>query len=623
MDEPEEPIKLALVDSLGKIVSDIYQGLKGLAKDQKAAVLNDAAAGFAKLMRETYARRSKIKTIVDPDISVDLRQIFVAPHLTRESKLITFDHLVEGLQPGARVVVSGTAGAGKSLLLKAALLQIIEFWQTPIPIFVELRALNGRTEEPEPLKNLIVETVSSYVRGFDQNRLEHGLFHGKFMLLLDALDEVDHGIRPRVIKEILRFSERNRQTIIVVSSRPDDIFSSWEEFQVCHVKGLSKSESAQVVKNLPYKNIEDLKPSFLVEIIEKQFETHREFLSVPLLLVMMLLVYRSFAEVPDKVINFYKRAFDTLFQGHDSMKSESGGKPYKRRTQSDLALEDFTKTFAAFCAASYIDRKISLTEDEALDLARRAITSSDVIAKPEPFLADLQQSVCVLQRDGTELSFVHRSFQEYFAATYLTRCDWSEERRLIALKRVGRKLARDNVASMMRELDVGVFENRWLLPALSHLIVMLEPPPGEDAAAHITHTLLGSFQCRFIGEGLYSAGWDISPVGEIWEFIGSAVPDSRLHGLHPTAFFQLGSEVDLAKKFGVATDITKISTTEEEWTLSCPVKLSDPLRQFFSASRTGRRLRRDAARLPKVKKVIEESVSARREREFDLFGGGS
>ena len=53
---------------------------------------------------------------------------------------------------------------------------------------------------------------------------------------------------------------------------------------------------------------------------------------------------------------------------------------------------------------------------------RRAFDFEDKdVSLADSFLRDLLKSVCVMQIEGVEYTFTHRSFQEYFAAYFISR----------------------------------------------------------------------------------------------------------------------------------------------------------------------------------------------------------
>ncbi len=53
---------------------------------------------------------------------------------------------------------------------------------------------------------------------------------------------------------------------------------------------------------------------------------------------------------------------------------------------------------------------------------RRAFDFEDKdVSLADSFLRDLLESVCVMQIEGVEYTFTHRSFQEYFAPYFISR----------------------------------------------------------------------------------------------------------------------------------------------------------------------------------------------------------
>ena len=191
----------------------------------------------------------------------------------------------------------------------------------------------------------------------------------------------------------------------------------------------------------------------------------------------MLLTYEEFAEIPDKMHMFYSQAFDTLYQKHDAQKEQ-----YQRRTHAGLTREDFKSCFATFCAMSYLEQNYSFDEATLLETARNAVnyskqTSSKQTSKafakvtPKQFIDDLRESVCMLQADGLEMTFVHRSFQEYFAALFVTNVHGSTAKKIVdeyAL-RFG-----DSVMTMALDMDREAIEKEWVLPSIAEFEQLLD-----------------------------------------------------------------------------------------------------------------------------------------------------
>jgi hypothetical protein len=447
-----------LLNSVSAVVADIYRDMKLAGIGVAAKARNEVAAGFSKLIRESYARRSMVKTLVESDTPIPLKTIYVPATLTTARKRIKETEFLDQLETLNRVVVIGTAGAGKSLFLKSVFLHLLESWSEPIPIFVELRNLNEIASTEAPVLSLVLKSIRAYVRSFDAAQLEHALYTGKIALFLDALDEVAPEKKEHVVREILDVAANNQKAKIVLTSRPDSTFDGWEEFATYRMEPLSLDGAKALVEKLPYDP--EIKVKFLDDVLSTRFEEHREFLTVPLLLVIMLVVYDQFAEIPNKIINFYSRAFEALFSRHDAMK---GG--FKRTLKSKLSLEDFRHVFTAFCASTYASDLFSFSDKSAIEYASLSLTATNLECTPKDLLEDMIGGVCLLQQDGVQWVFAHRSFQEYFAALFLIGANWNAERRMTFLARHSWQMRRDSVSAMMAEMNAGEFAENWVLPA--------------------------------------------------------------------------------------------------------------------------------------------------------------
>ena len=156
---------------------------------------------------------------------------------------------------------------------------------------------------------------------------------------------------------------------------------------------------------------------FSNELESSLYEKHESFASNPLLLTMMLMLFSDQASIPDDLTEFYSQTFDTLFRRHDAGKS---GK-FHRDLKCGLSDDNFKRVFSNFCFITFHKDEFSFTYDILMNRVRQAIKrvlGTEDATKGMAYYQDLLESVCMLQLDGRRFTFVHRSFQEYFAAIY-------------------------------------------------------------------------------------------------------------------------------------------------------------------------------------------------------------
>jgi hypothetical protein len=353
-------------------------------------------------------------------------------------------------------VITGSGGSGKSMMMRHLFLDTLKQIDK-VPVFVELRDLNNSENS---LVDLIRETLYSNKFTKDDEFFERAMKSGHFAIFLDGFDEADD--RTRIAQEIQLLAKNYDENLITVSSRPDDAFSAWAQFNVWEIQPLSLDQAAALVEKVPAHVFDTkLKTKFLKDLRDTLFESHRSFLSNPLLLSIMVLTYRDSADIPTKLSVFYDQAYTTLFQRHDALK---GG--YKRKRFCDLDIQDFRRVFSAFSILTHDKRKSSLTETEALEFLATAKRLVNVNFKENGFLDDAIQAVSLLVRDGLIITFSHRSFQEYFAAEYIRLIPPDKQRELI---RKSLRTRVDHVINLLYSIDPELVETVYLIPEISDI----------------------------------------------------------------------------------------------------------------------------------------------------------
>ena len=89
------------------------------------------------------------------------------------------------------------------------------------------------------------------------------------------------------------------------------------------------------------------------------------------------------------------------------------------------------------------------------------------------FIEDLIESVCIIYVDGLELSFTHRSIQEYFTALFLKELNDDQQKKICMsiLKSKGMQAFSDSsVMGMLFDMNKSRFEKNVILPFLQEVI---------------------------------------------------------------------------------------------------------------------------------------------------------
>ena len=366
---------------------------------------------YEEYLRNTKNKYRKIKTLIYRHAPKELYSFYECIGVSYNGKTIDTSNINNLIAVGNKIVITGSGGMGKSILLKHLFLDTIE--ETGyIPILIELRSLNVIDEKSISLKSAIYETLVQNGFALQEEYFEYSLKEGGYMILLDGLDEVNRDRVSKVTVEIRNFSDKYNQNKYIVSSRPSDDFIGWNDFAEMSSMKLNKKQALELIKKIEFD--ENVKKVFYKELDEKLYDKYESFASNPLLLNIMLLTFNNNASIPDKLNDFYEQAFSTLFNMHDATKDS-----YVRDIRTGLSCEDFKTLFAYMCFKSYFRYEYEFTEvklREYIQQAKEKFGGTQFTI--DDFQEDLTMSVCMLMKDGLNYRFVHRSFQEYFAAWY-------------------------------------------------------------------------------------------------------------------------------------------------------------------------------------------------------------
>ena len=444
---------------------------------------------YTNYLRNTTARYSKAKSFFIRNQPANLYDYYVPIGLQCDSTTIREPSPCSCFSVATRIVISGSGGCGKSVLMRHLFLSSIRD-RTFVPVFVELRDLNT---DGRDLKELIGNTLTQH--GFDPSvsYLDKALEAGHVALFLDGYDEVYPAHRAQLIGDISELSAKYPKCPVVLSTRPDDVVRSLEEFVIFAVNPLDLEGAVGLIAKLPYDA--DVRRKFTDDLRHGLFEKHESFLSNPLLLSIMLLTYGENAEIPRRRSVFYNQAYEALFQRHDASK---GG--FRRKKETDLDIQDFAGVFGLFCLQTYEKRIFEMSNMQALEFIDKAKQRLGFEFPREAYLRDLLSATCLLIEDGFEIMYTHRSFQEYFVALYIASA--SDEIQKSLLHRYWKFVISDSVIDLVEELNPESIERNLLIPKLTNLFTKLRVSRDVGITHAARYVKLAFSHIRITKEGV-------------------------------------------------------------------------------------------------------------------------
>lgn len=407
--------KMENLDQNGKVEQGGVQVLKKSFSERR---LNEARISYNKKAKEYY---SYIKTLLHNRKPVLFSKIYTRMFLTdSENRFIKTNDINKITKLcGKKILITGAAGMGKSLMLRYMFIKVLKIHeQIPVLLFLRNLVFNQESlKNPDFLCKQIYDHMQTL--GFDitWDVFKSSLATLDYVVLLDGFDEVEYEYRKKLEFLINEFCKRYPHIILVVSSRPESSFVSWNGFCELEIRPLTKKLIKIVIER---SGLNSNDASNVNEEIIKVFQKklpYAEFLRTPLLLTILCVTYKQFGELPDRVSTFYEQAFSALYSGQDRTKTG-----FVRSLESGLSFSDFKNLIEYICFKSYFNNEFSFSEKKLINYiqlaANKGIVNKNFI-NTDSLFSDMVDGVGIFVRDGVNYILVHRSFQEYFAAIYL------------------------------------------------------------------------------------------------------------------------------------------------------------------------------------------------------------
>lgn len=198
----------------------------------------------------------------------------------------------------------------------------------------------------------------------------------------------------------------------------------------------------------------------------------------------VILTFQTYATIPEKKNLFYRQVFDALFSQHDSMSKLA----FVREKQSGLNKEQIETVLKLFSFLSYYEEKFNFDyEYIANKFDQIKSRKKDLVFDNQKLINDLQIAIGILNKDGSDFTFPHRSLQEYFAANYVSslglnnKISFYEKVRISFIKtRITPLINKHNYFSLLIEMDSVDFSNNVTLPLLEEGIRKVKKTDVED-----------------------------------------------------------------------------------------------------------------------------------------------
>ena len=328
---------------------------------------------------------------------------------------------LEAIERHSKLMVLGKPGAGKTTFLKFLAVQCIEgqFQPNRVPVFITLKQFAETLSLPG-IQDFIIQQLGNNL--ITDTQISKLLGSGRFLVLLDGLDEVKEEDNTRVIFQIKEFSEQYHNNQFVVTCRIAAREYTYEKFTEVEVADFDDVQVKDFV-NKWFKAKNDLTEA--KRFIQKLEEDKpiRELAASPLLLTLLCLVFEESGNFPQNRSELYKEGLDVLLKKWDAKRKIERDQVYRKlslKRKEDLLSQIALFTFEQanyFFKQKEVERYIieyiqnlpeASTDPETLQLDSEAVLKS----------IEAQHGLFV-ERAKRIYSFSHLTFHEYFTARKL------------------------------------------------------------------------------------------------------------------------------------------------------------------------------------------------------------
>lgn len=320
------------------------------------------------------------------------------------------------------LAVFGAPGVGKSTFLRRLGIEALKSQQGDykhrcIPVFIELKSFE--TKEPNIEKEIIEEFR---VCGLPKPDffVQEGLKQGKFLILLDGLDEVPKANLRKTIISISSFVDTYSKNRFVLSCRIAGSFSL-RKFTDVYIGDFEDSQIQQFIKNwfASKKDRKQKTAEACWRLLKKpENMAAKELAHTPLLLTFLCLVYSRSQNFPESRSLLYRKALRILLEEWAAEKQIMRDDIYKGlNTELEVVL------LSEIAYRSFIRDELCLYEDDIVEQikyfleanlnAPKHLSGEDILKR-----IAIQQGV-LEERASSIYAFSHLTLQEYLVAQYI------------------------------------------------------------------------------------------------------------------------------------------------------------------------------------------------------------
>ena len=299
------------------------------------------------------------------------------------------------------IYIEGDAGSGKSVLSYKLIMSNLDnaIKKLKITKTSELEISAPVLLTATELKNGQIYDLDNIIKNFYN---KSSIKISTNIIIVDGIDEVTDDNKDNIIKEVKKYCDTSRMSMIVLGRKNTETKQKLSNFNYYELLSLEKSQVINYIKSTITKN-DKLLHSLIsgLEVFEHQIPLY------PMTLIMLIEIIKQHNEIPASISELYERYCDIVL-GKNIMNTDI------EIFYSYQIKKDFLKELAYKCFYEHQSVEISL---ESFDnFLNDYVLKHTFISSKEDFIEDLKRVDLIQICD--KVKFSHKSFLDFFIAKY-------------------------------------------------------------------------------------------------------------------------------------------------------------------------------------------------------------
>jgi len=387
------------------------------------------------------------------------------------SRKLPFTDLEDIVKTNKKIIIVGDPGTGKSTVLNKMALDSLE---KCIRVITSERATQ-KLEIPVVLRarDLVCRSIEDFIDGLTPDEPIRKQISTN-AILVDGLDEVKAEDRPRIIRDLKGYCDKNQCSLVITTRKVEALREVILPFKQYELLPFDYRQAMDFLRR-------SVKDTEVLRILDEGLRRDDLRISfTPLALELLIEIASMEREIPASITEIFERYTDNILGRYDIVKGIESVFEYlvKKRFLAELAWQEF-----------FLKDRFVIPHEEFGDFVEAYKGRYKRIGtKLDRFLAEIDRAG-ILQVGNTVL-FRHRSFLEFFAAYRLAQHRGEYER--------------------FNEDVVGIYlDLMWTDVAFYYVGILREiPEPIVTMLDRYDETSFEAMMSKALTGRLLQAGWD-------------------------------------------------------------------------------------------------------------------